>query len=297
MSTNITGVTMPRPTVDPNIAAGGSFEMGGQITAAGGGGWAESGDMYFEWDQGIGSWATIGGSGDLYTEDTNPILGLQTATEQIITVKNDGTAGGFQVRVKLIEDDLTEWTTAAVNVTVAQAGETVQIASAGLSQVGGSVNVNAKTNLSVGPAVLSQVGQALITNLKTRIAIGQASIFQNAQALIVNAKEKVVIGQASLSLLGQVLTVLAAEIISIGTCIVSQVGQSVGVNMKTQIEVAGANISQGGQALYINATERIYIDPATPAMLGRSLIVHASGAGSGRRKKGLSTFGQEQTIE
>ena len=52
MATNITGVTMTQPLSDPNIQTGGSFTMGGQISTAGGGGWAESGDMYFEWDQG-----------------------------------------------------------------------------------------------------------------------------------------------------------------------------------------------------------------------------------------------------
>ena len=65
MATNITGVTMTQPTVDPDIDANGSFTMGGQIITSGGGGWAESGDMYFEWDQGTATWATLGSTGDL----------------------------------------------------------------------------------------------------------------------------------------------------------------------------------------------------------------------------------------
>jgi hypothetical protein len=117
MATNIVGVTMTQPLSDPNIQTGGSFTMGGQITVAGGGGWAESGDMYFEWDQGTGSWATIGTSGGLYHSATNPLLGLQTAVEQTITIYSD-TADTYQVRVKLIEDDLTEYTTTAQTVTV-----------------------------------------------------------------------------------------------------------------------------------------------------------------------------------
>jgi hypothetical protein len=117
MATNIVGVTMPQPTSDPNIQTGGNFTMGGQISVAGGGSWAESGDMYFEWDQGTSTWTTIGTSGGLYHSATNPLLGLQTAVEQTITIYSD-TAGSYQVRVKLIEDDLTEYTTTAQTVTV-----------------------------------------------------------------------------------------------------------------------------------------------------------------------------------
>jgi len=164
MATNITGVTMPRPTVDPEIAAGGNFQMGGQISVAGGGGWAESGDMYFEWDQGIGSWVTIGGSGDLYTEDTNPILGLQTATEQIITAKNDGTTGSFQVRVKLIEDDLTEWTTAAVDVVIA--GATTYYQAAGQGTISPVASLPRQTYKTMGGYAVAPVG-----------SLGTASIF------------------------------------------------------------------------------------------------------------------------
>ena len=122
MATNITGVSITRPLSDPAIDSGQSFIMGGQIGTAGGGGWAESGDMYFEWDQGSGSWATIGTSGDLYHSATNPITGLQTTAEQTLTVyAGVAVSGTFQVRVKLIEDDLTEYTTAATTVTVTNA--------------------------------------------------------------------------------------------------------------------------------------------------------------------------------
>ena len=117
MATNITGVNMTQPTVDPDISAGGNFPMGGQITTAGGGGWGESGDMYFQWDQGTATWIDIGESGGLYTEDTNPITGLQTTDEQTITVYG-GSAGTFNVRIKLIEDDLTEHLSSSVEVTV-----------------------------------------------------------------------------------------------------------------------------------------------------------------------------------
>lgn len=119
MSTNITGVVMSQPTAPQNISPGDSFTMGGQIVKSGGGGWAESGDMYFEWDQGIDSWTTILGSGDLSTQDTNPIAGLQTTNEQTITVDSDSEASGiFNIRVKLIEDDLTEHTSSPIQVTI-----------------------------------------------------------------------------------------------------------------------------------------------------------------------------------
>ena len=119
MATNITGVNQTQPLSDPGISPNGNFVMGGQITTAGGGGWAESGDMYFEWDQGSASWVTLGSTGALnVSSQTNPITGLQTTTEQTITVYNDGTTGSFQVRVKLIEDDQTSYTTTPVDVVV-----------------------------------------------------------------------------------------------------------------------------------------------------------------------------------
>ena len=117
MATNITGVTITKPTEDPDIQVGGNFEIGSQIATAGGGGWAESGDMYFQWDQGTATWIDIGESGGLYTEDTNPITGLQTTDEQTITVYG-GSAGTFNVRIKLIEDDSTEHLSSSVEVTV-----------------------------------------------------------------------------------------------------------------------------------------------------------------------------------
>lgn len=119
MPINITGVIMTQPTQTVNLNPGDSFTMGGQITTEKGGAWAESGDMYFEWDQGIGSWTTIVGSGDLSTQNTNPILGLQDKNEHTITVDSDiGADGSFNVRVKLIEDDLTEHTTTSIQVNV-----------------------------------------------------------------------------------------------------------------------------------------------------------------------------------
>lgn len=77
MATNIIGVTITRPLADPAIEPSGTFIIGGAITKSGGGAWAESGDMYAEWDQGTGSWATMGSSGALnVAAATNPITGL-----------------------------------------------------------------------------------------------------------------------------------------------------------------------------------------------------------------------------
>jgi len=120
MATNIVGVTMPTPAGDPNPAPEGNFVMGGQITTSGGGGWAESGDMYFQWDQGTATWTDLASTGALnIAAQTNPITGLQTTEEQQITVYNDGTTGTFNIRVKLIEDDLTEHLSSTQEVTVA----------------------------------------------------------------------------------------------------------------------------------------------------------------------------------
>jgi hypothetical protein len=123
MATNINGVTMPTPSATVNENAGDSFTMGGVISTVGGGAWAESGDMYFEWDQGTGTWVTIGSTGYLQTADTNPILLLQTAVEQQVTIDSDvdGPADAYQIRVKLIEDDLTTHYSGEQTVNVAVA--------------------------------------------------------------------------------------------------------------------------------------------------------------------------------
>lgn len=155
MATNITGVTFTQPSSDPGISPEGNFVMGGQIQTSGGGGWAESGDMYFEWDQGTSTWATIGGSGALFTEDTNPITGLQTADEQTITVYNDGTTGSFQIRVKLIEDDLTEYTTTPVDVVIASDDVNVEPGVIGLSLNTYQANVDAEIEVEAGVSALS----------------------------------------------------------------------------------------------------------------------------------------------
>jgi len=119
MATNIVGVTMPTPASDPGISTNGNFTMGGVITTAGGGTWAESGDMHFQWDQGNDNWVTMGSTGALnVASQTNPITGLQTATEQQVTVYNDGTTGTFNIRVRLIEDDLTEWLSSSLQIVV-----------------------------------------------------------------------------------------------------------------------------------------------------------------------------------
>ena len=76
--------------------------------------------MYCQWDQGTETWIDIAESGGLYTEDANPITGLQTTDEQTITVYG-GAEGTFNVRVKLIEDDLTEHLSSSVEVTVSPA--------------------------------------------------------------------------------------------------------------------------------------------------------------------------------
>ena len=124
MATSIIGVTMPTPAATVNENAGDSFTMGGVISTQGGGGWNESGDMYFEWDQGTGSWTKILATGYLSTQDTNPILTLQTVTEQQVTIDSDaaGPTDSYQIRVKLIEDDATEHTSGEQTVNVTPAG-------------------------------------------------------------------------------------------------------------------------------------------------------------------------------
>jgi len=123
MATNITGVSLEQPLTDPAIDVDASFNMGGAIIKAGGGGWAESGDMYFEWDQGTATWITIGSTGGLSTADTNPITGLQTVVEQVISVTGNST-GTYNVRIKLIEDDAnTHYSVVTTEVTVTGASQ------------------------------------------------------------------------------------------------------------------------------------------------------------------------------
>jgi len=111
---------MPTPVGDPAPDPEGNFLMGGQIVTSGGGGWTESGDMYFQWDQGTATWTDLASTGALnIAAQTNPITGLQTTDEQQLTVYNDGTTGTFNIRIKLIEDDLTEHLSSTQEVTVA----------------------------------------------------------------------------------------------------------------------------------------------------------------------------------
>ena len=67
------------------------------------------------------TWVDLASTGDLnVAAQTNPVTGLQTTTEQTITVYSDGTAGTFNVRVKLIEDDATEHFSSTQEVTVTE---------------------------------------------------------------------------------------------------------------------------------------------------------------------------------
>ena len=119
MSTNITGLAADRPLVDPAIAVDEDFLLGGHLLTAGGGGWNESAEIYFEWDQGTATWTSLSSTGALnIAAQGNPTAVLQDINEHQVTVYSDGTAGSFQVRLKAIEDDATEYTTTPVDVTV-----------------------------------------------------------------------------------------------------------------------------------------------------------------------------------
>ena len=119
MSTNITGLAADRPLVDPAIAVDEDFLLGGHLVTSGGGSWNESAEIYFEWDQGTATWVSLSSTGALnIAAQGNPTAVLQDANEHQVTVYSDGTAGSFQVRLKAIEDDTTEYTTTAVDVTV-----------------------------------------------------------------------------------------------------------------------------------------------------------------------------------
>jgi len=94
----INSISITQPSSPQNITGGDSFTMGGQLSASGHGGWPENVDMYFEWDQGTGTWQTIPSSGDLHTADTNPAV-VADANEHTITVNSDNFADGtFNIR-------------------------------------------------------------------------------------------------------------------------------------------------------------------------------------------------------
>ena len=113
----ITGVTMTQPNTNISISTYSSFTMSGSMQT--GGGKSETGDMYFEWDQGTGTWTTITGSGALYTNDTNPKTGLPgDSTVYSITVTSDGTTGSYNVRVKVIDSSSSTYTSTSRTVTV-----------------------------------------------------------------------------------------------------------------------------------------------------------------------------------
>ena len=270
MATNITGVTMPQPVSDPGISPSGSFTMGGQITIAGGGGWAESGDMYFEWDQGTSTWVTMGSTGALnVAAQTNPITGLQTVTEQTVTVYNDGTMGSFQVRVKLIEDDLTTHTTTPVAVVVS--GEAYSgpaaisgngtVSSTGIKGGKGSPSISEQGNLTAsGTVTLSGSadvsGGGSITASGATALSGSALISGNgsitASGSVGSAEEysgsAVISGAGALSSSGKKSTSFGVTLTSFGSLVVSGIKQALGLMTISATGLQTASGTKAGQS-------------------------------------------------
>ncbi|MGW8301315.1 MAG: hypothetical protein ACWGNO_04560 [Desulfobacterales bacterium] len=100
MSSNLSGVVLSAPSVDPNIDEGQSFTMTIYGTYSGGGG-ASAHDMYLEWDQGIDSWQAIPSSGALNSAQQTSYVGTMTLWDSgnpiSITVNGD-TAGTYKIR-------------------------------------------------------------------------------------------------------------------------------------------------------------------------------------------------------
>ena len=117
MARNLFTLTISDPTSDPNIDEGNSFTFEVTPGFAGGGG-VTAYDLNFEWDQGTATWIDLTPTGNLSTDNTNPIATTTADTPTSITVDADG-AGSFEIRVTNDSRSITSGTQA---VTVNAAG-------------------------------------------------------------------------------------------------------------------------------------------------------------------------------
>jgi len=144
MSITISGVNLTQPLSDPGISPNGNFTMGGQLTTQGAGGWADTGIMHFQWDQGTVSWTDLASTGALnIAAQTNPITGLQDTNEHTITVYNDGTTGTFNIRIYVIDEDLDEYYSSTQEIVVASGEQTLDVTDSILSLNGSDHPANA----------------------------------------------------------------------------------------------------------------------------------------------------------
>jgi len=121
MACNLNGVVLDQPTVDPGIGLGDPFTMTLYGTYQGGGPVA-SHHLFFDWDQGIGSWQPIPESdtgAGLYSNDPTQYTWLTTAYDSgsplSITVYGNK-EGSYNIRARGVRD--TNYYSATVQVSV-----------------------------------------------------------------------------------------------------------------------------------------------------------------------------------
>lgn len=123
MAKTVASVALTQPSSDPAINEAGTFTMGGQATE-GGSGQPASYDMHFQFDQGIGTWVNLSGSGSLTTGDTNPEPNISDYNEHTITVTGFA-AGTYEVRIKTVDhrdSEAEDLSTPTQTVTVSAVG-------------------------------------------------------------------------------------------------------------------------------------------------------------------------------
>jgi hypothetical protein len=117
-------VTMTAPLSDPDIAAGQTFDMSCYWTKIYSGSSYPSVTLYFEYDQGTGTWVTIPASGGgLTTSGTNPKTSTTDGVTYTITVTGS-TAGVYNVRCKAVDAYGTKYSPEQTVVTVSIANAT-----------------------------------------------------------------------------------------------------------------------------------------------------------------------------
>ena len=215
MATNITGLAADRPLVDPDIAVNEDFLLGGHLTTSGSGGWNESAEIYFEWDQGTATWVSLASTGALnIAAQGNPTAVLQDTNEHQVTVYSDGTAGSFQVRLKAIEDDATEYTTTPVDVTVTGI-EDIDIGTGGILY--DSVGVDAELGVTVSlpdPLIISVYDEVTVEEDVTGDVVIPSTAFE------IDVSETILVIESYMYV--AINTVFSTEVSVGNTCITHQ---------------------------------------------------------------------------
>ena len=159
-------VTMTEPSSDPDIVTGQTFNMSCYWTRIYTGSSPPNVNLYFEYDQGTGTWVQIPASGKLNTSDDNPETGTTHDTTYTITVTSS-TAGVYSVRCRAHDTSnsiirYSETQTVTVSIVNATAVETPRTYNSSLIEktvfeIGENVTIRANVTDADGASDISAV--------------------------------------------------------------------------------------------------------------------------------------------